>query len=137
MFPVDFSSSKMNFRVLDFPNEYSLSYLIESTILVNNFPLSQKSTCSPASHLSVHVWVSYIIIWLAKFPHSDWLILTILFWLRRYIHLGCCIEVNVKIRRREQVPKFSATGNPVCDGCHMRSRKCLPFRSTWFHLWFS
>jgi len=23
------------------------------------------------------------------------------------------------------------------DGCRMRSRKCLPFRSTWFHLWFS
>jgi len=23
------------------------------------------------------------------------------------------------------------------DGCGMRSRKCLPFRSTWFHLWFS
>jgi len=22
------------------------------------------------------------------------------------------------------------------DGCRMRSRKCLPFRSTWFHLWF-
>jgi len=21
------------------------------------------------------------------------------------------------------------------DGCCMRSRKCLPFRSTWFHLW--
>jgi len=23
------------------------------------------------------------------------------------------------------------------DGCCMRSRKCLPLRSTWFHLWFS
>jgi len=23
------------------------------------------------------------------------------------------------------------------DGCRMRSRKCLPFRSTWIHLWFS
>jgi len=23
------------------------------------------------------------------------------------------------------------------DECRMRSRKCLPFRSTWFHLWFS
>jgi len=23
------------------------------------------------------------------------------------------------------------------DGCRMGSRKCLPFRSTWFHLWFS
>jgi len=23
------------------------------------------------------------------------------------------------------------------DGSRMRSRKCLPFRSTWFHLWFS
>jgi len=23
------------------------------------------------------------------------------------------------------------------DGCRMRSRKCLPFRSTWFHLWIS
>jgi len=23
------------------------------------------------------------------------------------------------------------------DGCRMRSRKCLPFRSTCFHLWFS
>jgi len=23
------------------------------------------------------------------------------------------------------------------DGCRMRSRKCLPFQSTWFHLWFS
>jgi len=23
------------------------------------------------------------------------------------------------------------------DGCRMRSRKCLPFRSTWFRLWFS
>jgi len=22
------------------------------------------------------------------------------------------------------------------DGCRMRSRKCLPFRCTWFHLWF-
>jgi len=23
------------------------------------------------------------------------------------------------------------------DWCRMRSRKCLPFRSTWFHLWCS
>jgi len=23
------------------------------------------------------------------------------------------------------------------DGCRMRSRTILPFRSTWFHLWFS
>jgi len=23
------------------------------------------------------------------------------------------------------------------DGCRMRSGKCLPFRSTWFHVWFS
>jgi len=23
------------------------------------------------------------------------------------------------------------------DGYRMRSRKCLPFRSTWFHIWFS
>jgi len=23
------------------------------------------------------------------------------------------------------------------DGCRMWSRKCLPFQSTWFHLWFS
>jgi len=23
------------------------------------------------------------------------------------------------------------------DGCRMRSRIRLPFRSTWFHLWFS
>jgi len=23
------------------------------------------------------------------------------------------------------------------DVCRMRNRKCLPFRSTWFHLWFS
>jgi len=23
------------------------------------------------------------------------------------------------------------------DGCRMRSRKCFPCRSTWFHLWFS
>jgi len=23
------------------------------------------------------------------------------------------------------------------DGCRMRSGKCLPFRSAWFHLWFS
>jgi len=23
------------------------------------------------------------------------------------------------------------------DWCRMRSRKCLPFRNTWFHLWFS
>jgi len=22
------------------------------------------------------------------------------------------------------------------DGCRTRSRKYLPFRSTWFHLWF-
>jgi len=22
-------------------------------------------------------------------------------------------------------------------GCHKRSRKCLPFRSTWFDLWLS
>jgi len=23
------------------------------------------------------------------------------------------------------------------DGCRMRSKKRLPFQSTWFHLWFS
>jgi len=23
------------------------------------------------------------------------------------------------------------------DGYRIRSKKCLPFRSTWFHLWFS
>jgi len=23
------------------------------------------------------------------------------------------------------------------DGCRMWSRKCLPFWSNWFHLWFS
>jgi len=23
------------------------------------------------------------------------------------------------------------------DGCRMWSKICLPFRSTWFHLWFS
>jgi len=22
------------------------------------------------------------------------------------------------------------------DGCRMRSKKCLPFRGTWFHLFF-
>jgi len=35
------------------------------------------------------------------FPHSDWLILTFILWLRRYIHLGCYIELNITIQRRE------------------------------------
>jgi len=32
---------------------------------------------------------------------------------------------------------FRTTYGGQNDGCHMRSRKCLSFRSTWFHLWFS
>jgi len=41
-----------------------------------------------------HMQIIIIIIWLAIFLHSDWVILTIQFWLWRNIHTGCCMEVN-------------------------------------------